>query len=115
MQNYDHYIAVDWSMRTMAIARLAGPTERLSELEVPASVSELAIYLKSLRGTKILTFEESNSSQWLYVEMKNLVDKLLICDPHRNRLLSDGPKSDRIDAKKLVQLLKCGLMKEVFH
>ena len=115
MQRYDHYIAVDWSMSSMAIARLTGENERLSLKETPASVADLKAYLKSLRGRKILTVEESNSSQWLYVELNSHVDKFLMCDPHRNRLLSDGPKTDKIDAKKLVHLLKAGLMKEVFH
>lgn len=115
MQEYDHYIAVDWSIATMAIARLTGANSRLSMTEVPSSVSDLETYLKSLKGKKILTIEESNSSQWLYVELNKFVDKLLVCDPHRNRLLSDGPKTDKIDAKNLVHLLKSGLMKEVFH
>jgi transposase len=43
------------------------------------------------------------------------VDKVLICDPYRNRLLSDGPKNDPIDAKKLCLLLKNGLLREVYH
>ncbi len=39
----------------------------------------------------------------------------MICDPLRNRLLSEGPKTDKIDASKLVQLLKANLVKEVYH
>ena len=41
--------------------------------------------------------------------------KIVICDPYRNRLLSEGAKTDKIDASKLAQLLKAGLMKEVYH
>ena len=62
-----------------------------------------------------MTIEETTTSQWLYTELKEYVDKILICDPCRNSLLSEGPKTDKIDASKLVQLLKAGLMKEVFH
>ena len=43
------------------------------------------------------------------------MDRLLICDPVRNHLLSEGAKTDKIDASKLVQLLKANLLKEVFH
>lgn len=39
----------------------------------------------------------------------------LICDPYRNRLLSEGPKNDKIDAVKLCKLLRSGLLKEVYH
>ena len=113
--NFDHYIAVDWSMTTMAIARMTGVAERLTVNEHPTSVEDFKVYLKSLKGSKILTFEESNNSQWLYVEVRDHVDQLLVCDPHRNRLLSDGPKNDKIDAEKLVRLLKGNLLKEVFH
>ncbi len=51
----------------------------------------------------------------MYTELRDYVEKIVICDPHRNRLLTEGPKTDKIDACKLVQLLKAGLMKEVFH
>jgi len=43
------------------------------------------------------------------------VDRIFVCDPNRNKLLNEGPKTDKIDASKLVQLLKAGLMKEVYH
>lgn len=115
MQHYDHYIAVDWSMSTMAIARMTGIAERVTVNEYPTSMEDFKVYLKSQRGSKILTIEESNNSQWFYVEVRDYVDKILVCDPYRNRLLSDGPKSDKVDAGKLVQLLRAGLLKEVFH
>jgi transposase len=113
--NFDHYIAVDWSMSTMAIGRMTGRSDRQTINEYPTSIEDFKAYLKSLKGSKILTFEESNNSQWLYVETKALVDKVLVCDPHRNRLLSDGPKSDKIDTSKLLHLLRAKLLKEVFH
>ncbi len=113
--NFDHYIAVDWSMTTMAIARMTTVAERIKITEHPTSVKDLKVYLKSLKGTKVLTFEESNNSQWLYVELKDWVDKILVCDPSRNHLLNDGPKNDKIDAEKLVRLLRGDLLKEVFH
>lgn len=114
-QHYDHYIAIDWSMSTMAVAKLTGVTEHLTVAEHPSSIEDLKAYLKSLKGSKILTVEESNYSQWFYVEVRDHVDQILVCDPYRNSLLSDGPKTDKIDATKLVRLLKAGLLKEVFH
>lgn len=112
---YDHYIAVDWSITIMAIARMTRKSDRIAVVEVPASLAELKAYLKNLEGTKIMTIEETTPSHWLYVELKDFVDRLIICDPFRNRLLSEGAKSDKIDASKLVRLLKANLLKEVFH
>ena len=62
-----------------------------------------------------MTIEETSTSQWLYTELKDHVDRLIICDPSRNRLLSEGAKTDKNDASKLVQLLRSNLLKEVYH
>lgn len=114
-KEYDHYIAVDWSMKIMAIARMTNKSAQVKVLERPSDVKELKAYLVALRGTKILTIEETTHAQWLYVELHDVVDHIVVCDPYRNRLLSDGPKTDKIDAGKLCTLLKAGLLKEVFH
>lgn len=112
---FDHYVALDWAMSNMAIARMTKKSDEIKVIDVPADVEELRLYLRTLKGEICLTFEETTTSQWLYTELNESVNKLFICDPHRNRLLSDGPKTDKIDAKKLVQLLRAGLLKEVFH
>ena len=72
-------------------------------------------YLRRLNGSKALTFEESTGAQWLYTELKDEVDELIVCDPYRNHLLKEGPKTDRIDARKLAELLRAGLLKPVYH
>ena len=112
---YDHYVAIDWAVRNMAIARMTKKSKKIHVVDVPANIKELQFYLKNLKGSKILTIEETTTSQWLYTELREHVDRIFICDPHRNRLLSEGPKTDKIDASKLVQLLKAGLMKEIYH
>ena len=112
---YNHYIAIDWSIVNMAIARMTKKSNKITAIDVPSDITDLQAYLKNLKGTKILTIEETTTSQWLYTELKDYVDRILICDPNRNKLLNEGPKTDKIDATKLVQLLKAGLMKEVYH
>jgi hypothetical protein len=112
---YDHYIAIDWSIKNMAIARMTKKSNKITAIDVPSDIDDVKAYLKNLKGTKILAIEETTTSQWLYTELIECVDRIFICDPHRNRLLSEGPKTDKIDATKLVQLLKAGLMKEVYH
>jgi len=112
---YEHYIALDWSKSNMSIARITKKGTKAYVKDIPSNISYLKDYLKSLKGNKILTVEESTSSQWLYSELKPFVNKLLVCDPYRNRLLSEGAKNDRIDATKLVYLNRAGLLKEVYH
>ena len=112
---YDHYIAIDWSIKNMAIARMPKKSNKITAIDIPSDIKDLQAYLTHLRGTKIVAIEETTTSQWLYSEIKEYVDRVFICDPNRNKLLNEGPKKDTIDATKLVQLLKAGLMKEVYH
>lgn len=115
LDQYDHYVAIDWSIRNMSIARLTKHMNNPKVIDVPTNLADLKDYLNNLIGKIILTIEETTSSQWLYVELYDYVDKIVICDPYRNRLLTEGPKNDKIDASKLSLLLKNGLLKEVYH
>jgi transposase len=114
-REYYHYIAVDWSIKNMAIARMTAKSNKVTVVDVPSDVAELKLYLDSLRESKMLALEETTTSQWLYTELKDHVDRLVICEPVRNHLLSEGAKDDKIDATKLVQLLRANLLKEVYH
>jgi hypothetical protein len=38
------------------------------------------------------------------------VARVLVCDPRRNALLKEGNKSDKIDARKLADLLRTGML-----
>ena len=112
---YKHYIAIDWSMNQVYLARMDAKSNEPTTKFFPPDVKMIKEYLKELKGKKILTMEETTGSHWLYVELLESVDKILICDPYRNSLLSEGPKNDKIDAKKLCLLLRSGMLKEVFH
>jgi len=112
---FDHYIAIDWSDKNMAIARMTKKSNKITAIDVPSDITALQVYLKKLNGTKMFAIEETTTTQWLYTELKDYVDRIFVCDPSRNKLLNEGPKNDKIDARKLVHLLKAGLMKEVYH
>ena len=112
---YKHYIAIDWAKTETAIASLAGSSCDAKLKLIPSDVKLIKNYLKSFRGSKLLTIEETTSSHWLYVELKEYADKILVCDPYRNGLLKEGSKTDKIDARKLCFLLRSGMLKEVYH
>ena len=73
---FDHYIAVDWAQTNMAIARMTAKADKVDTRDVSSDISELKVYLRNLKGRKILTFEESTTAQWLYTELKDEVDDL---------------------------------------
>lgn len=112
---YDQYVGLDWSLKIMAIAHMSRRDQTPRVFERPASLKDLKAYLGSLKGRVILTFEESGFAHWLYLELLDEVDRIVICDPFKNKLLHHGPKTDKIDARKLCQLLRAGLLTEVFH
>ena len=112
---YDHYIALDWAKSNMALARMTGKSDKVKVMEETSNLSYVKEYLKSLKGKKIFTVEETASSQWIYSELKSFVTKLVVCDPHRNKLLSEGAKNDKIDSEKLVYLLRANMLKEIYH
>lgn len=112
---YKHYIAVDWSKVNFAMASIRDSGTKFKVVEHPPDIKILKDCLKQLPGKKILTIEETTSAQWLYVELKDYVDKILICEPYQNKLLQTGPKNDKIDSKKLCTLLRNGSLKEVYH
>ena len=53
-----------------------------------------------------MTFEEGTWAAWLYDLLNPHVDNLVVCNPRKNALLKDGNKSDKIDARKLAELLR---------
>lgn len=116
IHSYDYYIAIDWSLEDVSIACMKSNSIKPKVNDgISPDIKSLKEYLKELRGSKILTIEETTGSQWLYVELKDTVDKIIICNPLRNRLLDEGSKTDKIDSIKLCKLLRAGLLKEVYH
>ena len=62
-----------------------------------------------------MTFEEGTCAAWLYDLLKPHVARLVVCNPRKNALLKDGNKNDRIDARKLAELLRGNHLKAVYH
>jgi transposase len=72
-------------------------------------------FLQGLHGSLLVTFEGGISAAWLHDLLKPHVTRLVVCDPRKNALLKDGSKSDRIDARKLAELLRGNQLTSVYH
>ena len=110
-----HYIGADVHSNNteLAIERNGRIVQREA---LPTSVRAIRQVLDSLPGVKHLTFEEGPLAGWLYRNLKDHVEGLIVCDPRRNRLIaSDGDKDDRIDAAKLARLLRGGYLRPIYH
>src|ERR1700746_2081107 len=73
-----------------------------------------AVYPRSA-GELHVTWEEGTWAAWLYDLLQPQVAQVLVCDPRRNALLKEGNKSDKIDARKLADLLRTGMLRPVYH
>jgi hypothetical protein len=47
--------------------------------------------------------------------LKPHVHEVLVCNPRRNALLKEGSKNDKVDARKLSDLLRTGMLRPVYH
>ena len=72
-------------------------------------------FLQGLSGRVEVTFEEGTQAAWLYDIVKPRVAKVVVCDPRRNKLLKAGSKADKVDSRKLAELLRAGLLNPVYH
>lgn len=83
---------------------------------VATDIRSIAEVLDQIVGRKHLVFEEGPMAGWLYRNLKDKVDSLVVCEPRRNRLIaSEGDKDDPIDAGKLAALRRGKYLKPVYH
>jgi transposase len=78
------------------------------------TISALRELLDKVPRPRHLAFEEGPLANWLYRNLKDHVDSLIVAEPRRNRLICcEGDKDDPVDADKLAQLLRGGFLKAV--
>ena len=111
----DKYVGADVHAATTTFAVLDSRGHQVMEGIVATRNKELVAFVKAIRGTVHLTFEEGTQAAWLYEVLRPHVAELVVCNPRVNRLLADGNKSDPIDAAKLAELLRGGQLRGVYH
>ena len=109
------YIGMDVHKETISIAVLNSAGKLVIESILETKAMTILQFVQGLRGTLQVTFEEGTWAAWLYDLLKPYVTKVVVCNPRRNALLKTGNKSDRIDARKLAELLRAGLLSAVYH
>src|SRR5436190_14590386 len=78
------------------------------ETIVATEAAAILRLIRSLSGPLHVTFEETTQAAWLYEVTRAYVAEVIVCDPRRNKLLSEGSKADKPDARKLAELLRGG-------
>jgi transposase len=109
------YIGMDVHKEAICIAVLDSSGKLVMECTIETKAITILDFLKGLRGSLHVTLEEGTWAAWLYDLIKPHVTELVVCNPRRNALLKEGSKSDRIDARKLAELLRSNMVRSVYH
>jgi transposase len=109
------YLGLDVHRDTISVAVLDDGGKLLMQSILATHAAAILDFVGGLRGTIHLTFEEGTHSAWLHDLLVRRVARVVVCDPRQNALLKVGNKSDTIDARKLAELLRAGLLRPVYH
>ena len=109
------YIGMDVHKESVSIAVRNAVGKIVMECVIETKASTILQFFDGLRGELHVTFEEGTWAAWLFDLLKPHVTKLIVCDPRRNALLQDGNQNDRVDARKLSDLLYLNKLNAVYH
>jgi len=109
------YIGMDVHKEAIVIAVLNGSGKLVMESIVETKTSSILQFVHGLRGELHVTWEEGTWAAWLHDLLQPHVHQVLVCNPRRNALLKEGSKNDKVDARKLADLLRTGMLRPVYH
>src|SRR6202521_3745208 len=105
------YIGLDVHQATISVAVLESAGKLVMECILETKAGTILQFIHGLRGSLHVTLEEGTCAAWLHDLLKPHVIEVLVCDPRKNALLKAGDKSDRIDARKLAELIRTATRK----
>lgn len=112
--SHDHFIALDTHCGFSELAAVTQQGKLVRRDRCATNIPELREAIEQVRRPRFLTFEEGPLADWLTRNLSCCVDRLLVCEPRRNRLIArEADKDDPLDALKLAQLFRGGYLKEV--
>lgn len=111
----DKYMGLDVHQAMTVAVVMDAEGKVVLETIVATEAAALLRLVKSLSGPLRVTFEESTQAEWLYEILRSHVTEVVVCDPRRNKLLGEGSKADKVDARKLADLLRTGMLRSVYH
>jgi transposase len=109
------YIGMDVHKESISLAVRNATGKLVMECVIETKASMILQFFDGLRGEVHATFEEGTWAAWLHDLLKPHVGKVVVCDPRRNALLLDGNQNDRMDARKLSDLLYMNKLSSVYH
>jgi transposase len=109
-----YYIGLDAHCKTSTFAVVDSRGQCVLRETVETTERALSYVINKVQGERHMTFEESTISQWLYLQLRERVDELVVCNPVYVAK-KPGAKTDFRDALHLAQELRTGHLQPVFH
>jgi len=111
----DYYVGLDVHQASISIAVADSTGKVVIDSVIETKAATILAFMQGLGGSSWVAFEEGTNAAWLYDLLKPHVAQVIVCDPRKNALLKAGNKNDRVDARKLSELLRAGLLSPVYH
>lgn len=111
----DKYMGLDVHQAMTVAVVLDAEGKVILETMVATEAAAILRLVQSLSGPLRVTFEETTQAEWLHEVLRRHVTEVVVCDPRRNKLLGEGSKGDKVDARKLADLLRTGMLRSVYH
>lgn len=110
------YIAIDLHSNRSLIGFMNKQGEYIGQQQVQTTAVNLINQVTAIPAeSKWLTLEQSNMAFWAAEQLRDHVDKLIVCDPRHNALISASEnKNDHLDTLRLCRLLRLGALKSVW-
>jgi hypothetical protein len=106
---------MDVHKEAIVIAVLDGSGKLVMETIAETKASGILQFLHGLRGEPHVTWDEGTWAAWRYDLLQPQVQEVVVCNLRRNALLKEGSKSDQVDARKLADRLRSGMLRPVYH
>ena len=102
----DKYMGLDVHPAMTVAAVLDAEGKVILETMVATEAAAIIRLVQSLSAPLHVTFEETTQAEWRHRNvLRGFRRRGGGCDPRRNKLLSEGSKADKVDARKLADLL----------
>jgi len=109
------YIGLDVHQATISVAVRDSAGKLVMEAVLETKAEAIIQFLRGVRGSLHVTLEEGTWAAWLHDLLLPHVTRVVVCDPRRNSLLRVGNHNDRVDARKLAELLYLDELNPVYH
>ena len=111
--NQAKYIGMDVHMAMTVIAVRDSKGKIVAEAIIETKAATIKDFIRGQRGTLHITFEEGCQSAWLYDLIRPYAAKVIVCNPRK--IARSDKRSDKIDAKRLAELLRTHALKATYH